>query len=89
MTYFKWIFGFMKPYRLMYGVGMFFYRLQSFAIGLIIGMVSMAVMTGILAGDGRQIVTWRLGLAALVLGLFAFLIQSRYIKPMAQIGREL
>jgi len=187
MKYFKWIFTFMKPYRVIYGVGMFFYRLQSFATSLLVGMVSMAMMAGILAGDVRQIVTgvlialgvligfqvlvgigiylatlaflraqmdlkqalfrsfiktgletaqathsgegiakinteanlatselywnviqwilsvvltfafsavtlfileWRMGLAALGLGLLAFLVQSRFIEPMAKIGRE-
>jgi len=34
------------------------------------------------------IVDWRIGLAALGLGTLAYLIQSRYVKPLADIGKK-
>ena len=34
------------------------------------------------------ILDWRIGLAAVGLGLFAYLAQSRFVKPLAKIGKE-
>ena len=46
------------------------------------------VFTLIFSGVALFIVDWRMGLAALGLGLLGFFAQSRFIKPVAQIGRE-
>ncbi|MCL2285840.1 MAG: ABC transporter ATP-binding protein/permease [Firmicutes bacterium] len=34
------------------------------------------------------IVEWRLGFAAVILGLLAYIMQSRFVKPLAAIGKE-
>ena len=56
MIYFKRIFSFMRPYRVMYSFGMLFYSTQLFAGNFITGLISMLIMAGIVAGDAGEIV---------------------------------
>lgn len=186
MTSFKKMFKFMRPYMVMYLIGMFLYNYQLFVYNFAIGLLGNNVMAGVMTRDTTEIVTgtiiaisvfvilfslvglgiyligkvflkaqldlkqilfrsfiqndletgqsghsgegiaavnteadtatglwinalsalllpiltivlslvtvliieWRLGLAAVALGIFAFFIQSRFIKPLAIIGKE-
>jgi len=46
------------------------------------------VFTGILSSVTLFIIDWRMGVAAICLGLFAYLLQIRFAKPIAKIGKE-
>ena len=186
METFKKMFTFMRPYMVLYSIGMLLYNYQLFVFSFAIGLLGSNVMAGVLAGDTSEIVSgtviaisvfvvffslvglgiyligkavlhakldlkqtlfrsfiqndletsqsghsgegiaainteadtatgiwvnalsallmplitivfslvtvliveWRLGLAAVALGLIAYFMQSRFVKPLAVIGKE-
>lgn len=54
--YFFRTFGYIKPYSVLYSIGMFFYASQSFFFPLIIGLLYGGVMDGIIEGDFSSVV---------------------------------
>jgi len=89
MTHFKRIFGFMRPYRVMYGIGMFFYNTQVFAGNFIIGFVSMAIMAGIVAGDTGEITRGALFSICIYAGFLALVGLGVYLGMRAMLSANM
>jgi len=57
MTNFKKMFTFMRPYMVLYCIGMFLYNYQLFVFYFAIGLLGSNVMAGVLSGDTSEIVS--------------------------------
>jgi len=85
MTYFKKMFGFMRPYIAPYCIGIFLSNSQGFVFSFIIGLLGSTVMAGAIAGSTREIVMGTLISLGAFVGLLALVGLGRYIYNRARL----
>jgi len=84
MTYFKKMFGFMRPYIALYCIGIFLSNSQGFVFSFVIGLIGSNVMAGAIAGSAREIVTGTLISMGTFMGLLSFVGLGRYLYHRAR-----
>ena len=89
MTHFKKMFTFMRPYMLLYCVGIFLYNSQGFVFNLVIGLVGSNVMAGVIVGDTGEIVTGTIVAISVFVGLLSLIGVGIYLGNRAILNAEL
>ena len=89
MTNFKRMFTFVRPYMLLYCIGIFLYNFQGFAFNIAIGLMGSNVMGGILAGSTGEIVRGAVIAVSVFAVLFSFVGLGIYLGSIALLKSEL
>jgi len=84
MTYFKKMFSFMRPYIVLYCIGIFLSNSQSFVFGFVIGLIGSNVMAGAVAGSARVVVTGTVSAMGAFIGLLSLVGLGRYLYHRAR-----
>jgi len=85
MKSFKRIFGYMRPYWLSYGLGMFMYSAQGFFFGIVFATFMAGVMAAILASDAQIMWDAILVMGISVLAIMVAIAGGVYIYVVASI----
>jgi len=70
MTYFKKMYGYMRPYRISYSAGIFLYNAQGFVFSFVVGLIGSNVIAGVIDGETERIVVG----FAISMGVFVVLL---------------